>query len=177
MTVGHITQQLVFCLHNSIYEAFPCLLVLTTEQPPNNILKLQCGRYPHHRAKTICSSHQLIQEEITYVNYLQNANNLAWALNRVNMLTKAPPKKYTTKGTTGSSHLSQIFWEHENLSDSWVIHIISTLMYTNYTKFFWQKIWVKWESSLTTVWLNWDPPVTILATTTIWWLLTIKGPI
>ena len=33
------------------------------------------------------------------VNYLQNADNLAWALNRVNLLTKAQPKKYNTKGT------------------------------------------------------------------------------
>ena len=24
---------------------------------------------------------------------------------------------------------------------------------------FWQKIWAKWESSLTAAWLKWDPPV------------------
>ena len=23
----------------------------------------------------------------------------------------------------------------------------------------WEKIWAKWESSLTAVWLKWDPPV------------------
>ena len=46
MTVGHITWWLEFCQYNSIYEAYPYWLVLTMEQPPNNILKLQCGRYP-----------------------------------------------------------------------------------------------------------------------------------
>ena len=51
------------------------------------------------------------------------------------------------------------FWEHENLFNLWVIKLISTLKYTNYTKSFWQKIWVKQESGLTTVWLNQDPPV------------------
>ena len=60
---------------------------------------------------------------------------------------------------TGGSHLRQIFWEHENLSDLWVIRFISTLQYTNYTKIFWAKIQIKQESSLTTVWLNWDPPI------------------
>ena len=37
---------------------------------------------------------------------------------------------------TGGSRLSRIFWEHENLSDLWVIQLISTLKYTNYTKIF-----------------------------------------
>ena len=49
------------------------------------------------------------------------------------------------------------FWEYESLSDLWVIQLISTIKYTNYTKIFWKKIQVKWESGLTTVWLNWDP--------------------
>ena len=49
-------------------------------------------------------------------------------------------------GCTGGSHLSWIFMEHENLSG------LSILFYMKFCKEkFWQKIWAKWESSLTTV--------------------------
>ena len=62
----------------------------------------------------------------------------------------------STFPNTGGSHLSQIFWEHENLSGLSVIWLISTL---NYTKKFWQKTWAKQESGLTTVQCKWDTPV------------------
>ena len=50
------------------------------------------------------------------------------------------------------------FWEHKNLSSLSVLLYIITL-YKEKEKQFWQKIWAKWESSLTTVWLKQDPPV------------------
>ena len=54
---------------------------------------------------------------------------------------------------TGGSHLSWIFWEHENLSASASIYIKLCKEKD------WQKIQAKWESGLTTVWLKWDPHV------------------
>ena len=55
---------------------------------------------------------------------------------------------------TGGSHLSQIFWEHENLSG------LSVLIYMSHGPVgFWQKIWAKLESGLTAEWLKWNPPV------------------
>ena len=61
--------------------------------------------------------------------------------------------------STGGSHLSQIFWEHENLSGLSVIWHINIKLYKEKEKEFWQKIQAKQESGLTTVWLKWDPPV------------------
>ena len=63
------------------------------------------------------------------------------------------------KPYTGGSCLSWIFGEHENLSDLSVIWLIYIKLYRKKEKKIWQKIWAKWESSLTTVWLKWDPPV------------------
>ena len=61
---------------------------------------------------------------------------------------------------TGGSHLSQIFWEHENQSSLLVIQLIYIKLYRKKeTKFWRKKIWAKGESGLTTVWLKWDPPV------------------
>ena len=62
---------------------------------------------------------------------------------------------------TGGSHLSRIFWEHENLSGLRVIWLIQS-----YFHWFIWKIYLgkksgltRNESSLTDVWLKWDPPV------------------
>ena len=60
---------------------------------------------------------------------------------------------------TGGSRLSQIFWEHENQSSLLVIRLIYIKLYRKKETKFWKKIWAKRESSLTTVWLKWDPPV------------------
>ena len=61
------------------------------------------------------------------------------------------------KGVIGGSHLSWIFWEHENLSGLSVL--ISIILYkTSFGK----KNWAKWESGLTTVWLKWELPVLIV---------------
>ena len=62
--------------------------------------------------------------------------------------------------TTGGSHLSQIFWEHENLSSLSVIWLIY-IKYTMKRKKNWQKIQAKQESRLTAVQLKWDLPVFI----------------
>ena len=51
------------------------------------------------------------------------------------------------------------FWEHENLSSLSIIWLISTIYKEKEKKQFWQNIWAKQESGLTTVWLKWDPPV------------------
>ena len=61
---------------------------------------------------------------------------------------------------TGGSHLSRIFWEHENLSNlsiilAYPIIIISLIIQKNLAT----KIWAKWESGLTAVRLKQDPPV------------------
>ena len=61
---------------------------------------------------------------------------------------------------TGGSHLSQIFWEQENLSNlkhypAYPIIIISLIIQRNLAT----KIWAKRESGLNTVWLKRDPPV------------------
>ena len=58
---------------------------------------------------------------------------------------------------TGGSHLSQIFGEHENLSSLWVIQLIGTIYKEKEKKTILAKIQAKWESSLTIVWLKWDP--------------------
>ena len=59
-------------------------------------------------------------------------------------------------GNAGGSYLSWIFGGHENLSGLSVIYI---KLYKYFIKQFWQKIQAKQESSLTAVWLKWDPPV------------------
>ena len=62
--------------------------------------------------------------------------------------------------TTGGSHLSQIFWEHENQSSLLVIWLIYIKLYRKKgNQILEKKIRAKWESSLTAVWLKWDPPV------------------
>ena len=66
----------------------------------------------------------------------------------------------TKFGTTGGSHLSQIFWEHENLSQlkhylAYPIIIISLFIQRNLAT----KIQAKQESGLTAVQLKQDPPV------------------
>ena len=61
-------------------------------------------------------------------------------------------------GITGGSCLSQIFWEHENLSG-----LSNYYNKFNYTKKFGKKIWPKQESGLTAVWLKWDPPVPFIS--------------
>ena len=61
--------------------------------------------------------------------------------------------------STGGSHLSQIFWEHENLFGLSVIWLMYIKLYRKRVTKVWQKIQTKWESGLTTVWLKWDPPV------------------
>ena len=60
--------------------------------------------------------------------------------------------------STGGSHLSQIFWEHENLSSLSVIWLIYIKLYRRKEKN-WQKIQAKWESGLTVVSLKRDPPI------------------
>ena len=60
---------------------------------------------------------------------------------------------------TGGSCLSQIFWEHENLSGLSVIQIIITIYIKLCKEKDWEKIWAKWESGLTAVELKQDPPV------------------
>ena len=59
----------------------------------------------------------------------------------------------------GGSHLSQIFWEHENQSSLSVIWLIYIKLYRKKETKFWKKIRAKWESGLTAVQLKWDPPV------------------
>ena len=60
---------------------------------------------------------------------------------------------------TGGSCLSQIFWEHENLSGLSVIWLF-TLNYTRKRKkYFWPKFQAQQKSGLTAVWLKWDPHV------------------
>ena len=49
------------------------------------------------------------------------------------------------------------FWEHENQSALSVIWLIYIKLYRKKE----EKIWAKWESGLTAVWLKWDPPVYI----------------
>ena len=56
---------------------------------------------------------------------------------------------------TQGSHLSQIFWKHENLLSLSVIWLIYIKLSKEKN---WQKIWAKQKSSLTTVQLKWDPP-------------------
>ena len=51
------------------------------------------------------------------------------------------------------------FWEHENQSGLLVIWLIYIQLYRKKETKFWKKIWAKWESSLTAVWLKQDPPV------------------
>ena len=58
----------------------------------------------------------------------------------------------------GGFHLGRIFREHEILSSLSVIWLIYIKLYKEKEKK-WQKFWAKWESSLTTVQLKWDPPV------------------
>ena len=60
---------------------------------------------------------------------------------------------------TGGSHLSRIFWEHENQSSLLVIWLIYNKLYRKKETKFWKKIWAKWESGLTVVQLKQDPPV------------------
>ena len=60
---------------------------------------------------------------------------------------------------TGGSHLSQIFWEHENLSCLSVIQLIYIKLPQEKGKKIGKKIWAKQESGLTAVWLKWDLPV------------------
>ena len=69
-------------------------------------------------------------------------------------------------GITGGSHLSPDFWEHEKLSRlkhylAYQIIIKSLIIQRNLA----EKIWAKWESSLTAVWLKWDLPVTVIIDT------------
>ena len=63
----------------------------------------------------------------------------------------------------GGSHLSQIFWDYEILSSLSVIWIIYIKLYKEKGKKNWQKFWAKWESSLTTVRLKWDPLVYVFS--------------
>ena len=59
---------------------------------------------------------------------------------------------------TGGSHLSWIFWEHENLPGLNVIQLIHYNKFY-YTRKFGKTIWAKRESSLTVVCLKQDSPV------------------
>ena len=68
---------------------------------------------------------------------------------------------FSDRGYTGGSHLSQIFWEHENQSGLLVIWLIYIKLYRKRKPNFGKKIWAKWESGLTAVRLKWDPPVYI----------------
>ena len=62
------------------------------------------------------------------------------------------------KRNTGGSHLSRIFWEHENLFGLSVIRLIYIKLYKEKERKNWQKIRAKRESGLTAVRLKRDPP-------------------
>ena len=64
-----------------------------------------------------------------------------------------------SKLNTGGSHVSWIFWEHENQFSLLVIWLIYIKLHRKKGKKFGKKICAKQESSLTTVGLKWDPPV------------------
>ena len=63
----------------------------------------------HHRAETICSSPQLLQQEEKYLQKaLQRCKYPAWALNRVQIKTKGSANKkrrHTTKTGQNSNNL------------------------------------------------------------------------
>ena len=59
----------------------------------------------HHRAKTACSSPQLLQQEEKYLHkILIKCKYLAWALNRVKFKTQAPTKNNNRRGTNNSGN-------------------------------------------------------------------------
>ena len=60
---------------------------------------------------------------------------------------------------TGGSCLSQIFWDHENLSGLSVIWLVYIKLIQGKGKKNWQKIWARQEFDLTVVQLKQDPPV------------------
>ena len=59
----------------------------------------------HHRAKTICSSPQLLQEEEEHLHkFLTKCKYPAWAPNRVKIKTQAPAKNNNRRGTNNSGN-------------------------------------------------------------------------
>ena len=59
----------------------------------------------HHRAKTICSSPQLLQEEEEHLfEALTKCRYPVWVLNRVKIKTKAPAKEINRGGTNNSGN-------------------------------------------------------------------------
>ena len=62
----------------------------------------------HHRAKTICSNQELLQQEEQHLKQaLTRCNYPAWAINRIKMGTKANERK-TSRGQNNSGNNIQI---------------------------------------------------------------------
>ena len=65
-------------------------------QPSNHLFQVQCGR--HHRARTVCSDPQLLQQEEGHVSrVLTRCKYPAWAINRIKMKMETPAQKKSTK--------------------------------------------------------------------------------
>ena len=74
-------------------------------QPPHHIIQIQCGRHLHHRAKTICSSPQLLQQEEDHLfRELKKCKYPALALNRVKIKTRTQAQNNKRKGTNNSAN-------------------------------------------------------------------------
>ena len=54
----------------------------------------------YHRATTICSSPQLLQEEQHLFQALRRCKHPTWALNRIKLRVKHQPRRETTKAST-----------------------------------------------------------------------------
>ena len=77
-------------------------------QPPHNIIKIQGGSTLHYRAKTICSSPQLLQQEEEHLhNVLTKCKYPAWALNRVKLKTQAQAQDNNRRGTNNSENITK----------------------------------------------------------------------
>ena len=155
------TNPAFLCIYTKIQPTVTNTSHIIGEYVLETDLPLKYHIYTTYVSYFMCRYQTTVSVYIPHVNSLQS---IIWPWTQVYLhfilLAYAPGQIYVSHCTyTGGSHLNHFFWEHENLSDLWVIWLISTLKYTNYTKIFLAKIWVKWESTLTAVQLSQNPPV------------------